>query len=52
MPTCEGCGGHVTEKYVRVCVPDDRDAPRSCPNCSDELSEGKKNLSVFARGSP
>lgn len=52
MPECKNCGAHVSDAYVRVCVPEGRDVPTTCPHCPDEISEGTQHLSVFARGAP
>jgi len=40
MPNCQNCGGHVTDRYVRVFTPEDLDAPRVCPNCPDLTRDG------------
>ncbi|MFT4880925.1 MAG: hypothetical protein ACI9CA_000211 [Natronomonas sp.] len=42
MPTCQNCGGFVTERYVRVFAPEgyEQDGPRVCPNCEDKLRDG------------
>jgi len=40
MPSCQNCGGFVTEQYVRVFAPDGLDEARVCPNCEDKLREG------------
>ena len=40
MPTCQNCGGFVTERYVRVFAPDGMDHPRVCPNCEDMVRDG------------
>lgn len=39
MPSCRGCGNHVTERYRRVFAPEDvpEDAVRVCPNCTDRI---------------
>ena len=39
MPSCQNCGGFVTEQYVRVFAPEGFDDPRVCPNCEDKLRE-------------
>jgi hypothetical protein len=39
MPSCQNCGGFVTEQYVRVFAPDGFEEPRVCPNCEDKLRE-------------
>jgi len=44
MPTCEHSGAHVSDRYMRVSVPDDRERPRTCPHCPDVQSEGILNL--------
>ncbi|MFC7175343.1 hypothetical protein ACFQL0_22570 [Haloplanus litoreus] len=40
MPECQNCGGHVTERYVRVFAPDGVDEPRVCPRCEDLTRDG------------
>jgi hypothetical protein len=43
MPECQNCGGHVTNRYVRVFTPDEMDTPRMCPNCED-LTRGRDGI--------
>ncbi|WP_255170656.1 DUF7563 family protein [Natrononativus amylolyticus] len=40
MPTCQNCGGFVTERYVRVFAPSGIDDPRVCPACPDKVRDG------------
>ncbi|WP_348610116.1 DUF7563 family protein [Halobaculum rarum] len=40
MPECANCGGFVTEGYVRVFAPGERETVRVCPNCEDKLRDG------------
>ena len=40
MPECQNCESHVTEDYVRVFCPNNREHPRCCPNCEDKIREG------------
>lgn len=40
MPKCQNCGEHVTEKYVRIFCPADRDHPKACPHCPDLMRVG------------
>lgn len=44
MPTCEGCGGHVTEQYRRVFFADGE--PVVCPDCTslEDLCEHKTEV--------
>jgi hypothetical protein len=39
MPECGNCGSHVTERYVKVFVPDGISKPRACPEC-DKVRDG------------
>ena len=43
MATCQNCGRHVSERYVRVFAPHDVEASgevRVCPNCPDKVRDG------------
>ena len=51
MPTCQNCGGFVTERYVRVFAPDGHDNARVCPNCEDKLREGAEVREARSRRS-
>lgn len=44
MPECQNCGAHVSERYVRVSVPEGREHPETCPHCPNEISEGMRRL--------
>jgi translation initiation factor 1 (eIF-1/SUI1) len=33
MPTCDNCGGHVSDQFVRV-FGDENDAVHACLNCA------------------
>ena len=35
MPECANCGEFVTEQYVRVFSPSEKETVRVCPNCPD-----------------
>jgi NAD-dependent SIR2 family protein deacetylase len=40
MPECQNCGSFVTEAYVRVFAPEERENPRVCPNCENLVRDG------------
>jgi NAD-dependent SIR2 family protein deacetylase len=40
MPECNNCDAFVTEAYVRVFAPSERDTVRVCPSCEDLIREG------------
>lgn len=40
MPTCDNCGGFVTDNYVHVFAPPESETVRVCPRCEDELLDG------------
>jgi hypothetical protein len=42
MAECNNCEGFVTETYVRVFAPPNRDTVRVCPNCEDLVREGSE----------
>lgn len=44
MAECQSCHSHVSERYVRVSLPDDREHPKTCPHCNTVQSEGIMNL--------
>lgn len=48
MPKCQNCGEHVTEKYVQIFCPPERDDPKACPHCPDLMRVG---TDVRAKGS-
>lgn len=37
MPICATCEGFVTENYVHIFAPLDRDTVRRCPHCTDGI---------------
>lgn len=40
MEHCNNCGSAVTDQYVRVFAPDDRQTVRVCPFCEDLIRQG------------
>lgn len=42
MPNCSNCGAFVTDSYVRVFTPRDRETVRACPRCPDKVRDGGK----------
>ncbi|MEF8774279.1 MAG: hypothetical protein V5A37_06135 [Halobacteriales archaeon] len=40
MKQCGNCGSTITEQYVRVFAPTDRDTVRVCPYCEDLVRDG------------
>lgn len=40
MPQCANCSSFVSDQYVRVFAPADRDTVRVCPNCDDMVRTG------------
>lgn len=42
MPECSNCGAFVTQNYVRVFAPADRDTVRVCPECPNRVRTGSE----------
>lgn len=40
MATCQNCDSFVSDAYVRVFSPDDRETVRVCPRCEDLVRDG------------
>jgi hypothetical protein len=49
---CDNCGTAVSDRYVRVAVPPELDAPRVCPHCPDRVRgpDGRARLARSHRG--
>lgn len=48
MPQCQNCENHVTQKYVEVFCPEERDNPKACPHCENLKRSGQE---IRAKGS-
>lgn len=42
MANCENCASFVSDAFVRVFAPQDRETVRVCPWCEDRVREGNE----------
>jgi DNA-directed RNA polymerase subunit RPC12/RpoP len=48
MPTCNNCGSHVSDQYLKVFEPESVDDPKACPRCEDKIRSGAEVRDIRA----